>query len=113
MMNLLRSKFPVLRKKSLLFQQIVKNSTGVAAQTKPSTQQRFTSEFKLRPEDIDDYLLIGSEIFKNAFKESVKIAENETDFVKRTQLVINELVNKREVYGTMNFDFQIPEPKEK
>ncbi len=114
-MNIFRSKFPLIKKQYSLLHKVIKNNANLSA-SKASTEQsstRITSEFKIRPEDIDDYVVIGSEIFKNAFKESIKIGEKEQDVVKRTELIINEMDNNSELYGISNMDFKIPEVKEK
>ena len=120
-MNLFKKKFSLLEKKNFKFcyfklnrnQENSKHNLDAQESIKTSSNVRMTSQFKLRPEDIDDYIIIGSEIFKNAFKESVLIAEKEPDIIKRTEILIRELDQKQEIYGNMNFDFKFPQPKEK
>ncbi len=114
-MNIFRSKLPLLKKQYSLLHKVIKNNVNLSTSKASLTQSktRITSDFKIRPDDIDDYVVIGSEIFKNALKESVKIGEKEQDVVKRTELIINEMDNNSELYGVSNMDFKLPEVKEK
>ena len=116
MMKIIKSKFPLFQKN---FSFLLKNVRNNSIVTSPDNHQkqdkdiRVTSEFKIRPDDIEDYLLIGAEIFKNAFKESALISEKETDITKRTELFMKEINEKPEVYGVTNFKFKFPEPNPK
>lgn len=115
MMNIFRSKLLLLRKQYSLLHKVIKYNSNMST-SKPASQEsniRITSEFKIRPDDIDDYVVIGSEIFKNAFKESLMIAEKEPDIVKRTELIIDEMDKNSELYGISNMDFKYPPVKER
>ena len=126
-MNFMKSKFNQLQNniKMNFYNLKLKHFTVITETKKEQVQKNqgnidrnqsnptITSNFKLRPEDIDDYIIIGSEIFKNAFKESILLSEKEPDIAKRTEILMRELDSKPHVYGNLNFDFKFSEPKEK
>ena len=55
-------------------QEIITEQTEVKG--KKPEQVRYSSKHEINPNDIDDYQIIGAEIFKNAFKESINKYSN-------------------------------------
>jgi GTPase SAR1 family protein len=75
--------------------------------------QNYESKFRLDPYDLDDYIIIGKEVFKNKFKEALikkekneiteeefdkMLAEDESHYYDKSYLIYKEHGNSKQVY---------------
>ena len=72
---------------------------------------KIDNSFKINPDNLDDYVVIGAEIFKNAFHESVKISNNANENENILQKLTNftQEVKQTEVYMPKLDELEYPE----
>ena len=84
---------------------------------KYNKKPEFSSRFVVNPEHIDDYLIIGAEIFKNKFKEqatqgkAIEVAERGLEFISDNFIIKEKRQDKTEEYEPLKENFHMEETR--
>jgi hypothetical protein len=85
--------------------QIVTEQTEIKA--KKPEQVKYNSKFEINPDDIDDYNIIGAEIFKNALKDSIeKFSKGGEKFLQE----ISSEQREKDLYAPDVPELSLPQP---